>query len=82
MLLCVRTTIDLDEQLFRELKEEAARRGTTLRQLLHEYLRKAKAAPGRRTKYRFRWKTDPRGQIQPGVRLNDRESLFDLMEGR
>jgi len=81
MLLCVRTTIDLDEQLFRELKEEAARRGTTLRQLLHEYLRKAKAAPGRRTKYCFRWKTH-RGQVRPGVRLNDRESLFDLMDGR
>jgi hypothetical protein len=41
MLLCMRTTIDLDEPVFRQLKHEAARRGTTLRELVNEYLRKA-----------------------------------------
>lgn len=82
MLLCMRTTIDLDDQLFRQLKQTAARRGTTLRKLVNEYLRVALARPERRTRYRFRWRTDPPGRIQPGVRLNDRDSLFDLMDGR
>jgi len=82
MLLCMRTTIDLDDRLFRELKQEAARRGTTFRELVLEYLRRGKAVPARQRNYRFRWRTDPRGRIQPGVRLNDRESLFDLMDGR
>jgi hypothetical protein len=78
----MRTTIDLDDHLFRRLKQTAARRGTTLRELVNEYLRKALARPEKPTKYRFRWKTDPPGRIQPGVRLNDRDSLFDLMDGR
>lgn len=81
MLLCVRTTIDLDDQLFRDLKVEAARRGTTMRELIHEYVRRGKAAPARPRKYQFRWKTHP-GKLQPGVRLDDRESLLDLLDGR
>lgn len=81
MLLCMRTTVDLDNELFRKLKQEAARRGITLRELFHELLRTVLAAPKRRAKYEFRWKTH-RGQIQPGVRLDDRHSLWDLMDGR
>ncbi len=77
----MRTTIDLDDTLFRELKQEAARRGITLRELLRQFLRKELAAPKRPVNYRFHWKTH-RGHLQPGVRLDDRESLFDLMEGR
>ena len=34
-----------------------------------------------REKYRFKWTVSPRGRILPGVRLNDRDSLFDLMDG-
>ena len=81
MLLCMRTTIDLDEPLFRELKQEAVRRRTTLRKVVNECLRKGLSAPPRHGKYVFRWKTH-RGRIQPGVRLDDRDALFDLMDGR
>jgi len=82
MLLCMRTTIDLDDRLLRDLKRQAAERGTTLRELVNELLRSALNPHGPRPKYRFRWKVDPPGVIQPGVRLNDRQSLFDLMDGR
>ena len=82
MLLCMRTTIELDDPLFRQLKIEAARRGESLRKVVNECLRRGLAAPQKRKTYVFRWKTGPRGRIQPGVRLNDRESLFDLMDGR
>jgi len=81
MLLCMRTTIELDDPLFRELKIEATRRGKTLRQVVNECLRRGLAPPQRPKKYVFRWKTE-RGQLQPGVRLDDRDSLYDLMDGR
>lgn len=82
MFLCMRTTIELDDLLFRELKRQAAAKGMTLRQVVNELLRRTLDHPQQRTKYRFDWKVDPLGTIQPGVRLNDRESLFDLMDGR
>jgi hypothetical protein len=77
----MRTTIDLDEPLFRQLKQEAARRETTLRELVNEYLRKALAQAERKPKYRFDWKPHRGGRIMPGVRLDDRKSLWDLMDG-
>lgn len=80
MLLCMRTTIELDDPLFRQLKIEAARRGESLRKVVNDCLRQGLAAPRRRKKYVFRWKTE-RGQILPGVRLDDRNSLYDLMDG-
>ena len=82
MLLCMRTTIDLDDLLLSELKQEAARRGSTLRELVDDLLRQAMAAPEPKAKYHFNWKPHRGGRIQPGVRLDDRNSLFDLMDGR
>jgi hypothetical protein len=82
MLLCMRTTIEVDDPLFRHLKRQAAERGITLRALVNEALQRYLERPERPRKYRFDWKVQPRGSIQPGVRLNDRESLFDLMDGR
>jgi hypothetical protein len=82
MLICMRTTIDLDDRIFRELKRQAAEKGTTLRKIVDEKLRQSLGGPGHREKYKFKWKVGPRGKIMPGVRLNDRESLFDLMDGR
>ncbi len=78
----MRTTIDLDDPLFRELKQEAAKRGTTLRDLTNQLLRQALAGPVRGSKYQFKWKVDRGGSVMPGVRLDSRESLFDAMEDR
>lgn len=82
MFVCMRTTLEIDDRLFRDLKRQAAEKGITLRQLVNDLLRRALDRPTRQSKYRFDWKVDPPGAIQPGVRLNDRESLFDLMDGR
>lgn len=82
MIVCMRTTLELDDVLFRDLKREAAGRGVTLRSLVNELLQSALRHPKRSMAYRFNWKVDPPGSIQPGVRLNDRESLFELMDGR
>ncbi len=77
----MRTTIALDDDLLRRLKHEAAEQGRTLAAVVNDLLRRALAPPPRGKPYRFDWKTE-RGRLQPGVRLDDRESLFDVMEGR
>ncbi len=81
MLLCMRTTIEINDQLFRAAKRQAADRGTSLREVveaaLRQHLGKAKAA----APYRLRWQPES-GRLQPGVDLTDRNALFDLMDGR
>ncbi|CAN5867974.1 hypothetical protein BH20GEM1_BH20GEM1_15970 [soil metagenome] len=75
-----RTTLKLDEDLLRRLKEKAAREGRTLQSLANDLLRQGLAAP-RTSEYRLgllTWK----GELQPGADIFDRDTLFDLMEGR
>ena len=75
-----RTTLKLDEDLLRRLKEKAAREGRTLQSVANDLLRQGLAGP-ERSDYRLElltWKGEP----QPGVDLFDRDALFDLMEDR
>ncbi len=76
-----RTTLAIEEDLLRELKERAAREGRTLQALANELLRQAVARPERESAYRLElsgWKA----RTQPGVDLLDRDKHFDLMDGR
>lgn len=77
----VRTTVDLNDDLLRRAKQVAARRGLSLRQLLEEALRAYLQPRKARTGYRLSWRVEE-GRILPGVRLDDRDALFDLMDGR
>ena len=81
MFLCVRTTIDLNDELLREAKRRAADEGTTLRQLFERALRAHLSGRASRSGYRLRWRPE-KGRVQPGVQLDDRDALFDLMDGR
>jgi hypothetical protein len=51
----MRTTVDLPDPLFRELKATAARRGTSLKNVIRaaveEELRRTQQRPGRRLKF-------------------------------
>ena len=76
----VRTTVTLEDEIFRRLKRRAAEEGCAFKDLVNRLLRLALTPPGRRA-YRLRWKTE-RGKLQPGVNLDDRDALFDLMDGR
>lgn len=81
MLLCMRTTVDLSDELFRRAKRRAADEQTTLKAVVEAALR-AWLAPRRGGKgYRLQWRP-VRGKLQPGVDLDDRDALFDLMDGR
>lgn len=77
----MRTTVDINDVLIRLAKQRALEQGITLRAVietaLQSYLRQEK----QRQDYRLRWRTES-GRLRPGVRLDDREALFDWMEDR
>lgn len=75
-----RTTLTLDEHLFRQVKRKAAEEGRTLQAVVNDILRQALNSPPRRP-YRLQlrgWKATE----LPGVNILDRDSLFDLLNGR
>ncbi len=80
LLHMARTTLTIDDQLFRELKRKAAEEGRTFQSLANDCLRRSLQNP-RPERYKLRlrgWKATE----QPGVDLLDRDALFDLMDGR
>ena len=81
MFLCMRTTIQLDDQLLSEAKQYAAQTGRTLKAVLEDALREALArtnAP--RPQPCVPLKTFKGRGVQPGVDLDDTSSRRDLME--
>lgn len=75
-----RTTLKLDDVLLRRLKQRAAAEGRTLQDVANQLLRQALAAP-ERGPYTLEM-TGWEAAEQPGVDLLDRDTLFDLMDGR
>jgi len=80
MLLRMRTTMDITDELFRRAKKRAADDGVPLRNVVEAALRIYLSSRSRRAGYRLNWKTE-RGRLQPGVDLDDRDSLLERMEG-
>ena len=81
MLRRMRTTIDLNDELFRAVKRRAAEQRQTLREVVEAALRVYRGKPRPRTGYKLGWRPE-HGRLQPGVQLEDRDALWDLMEGR
>ena len=81
MLLCMRTTLEISDEIYRQLKRKAADEGATVRQLVENALRIYLGKPKVRKGYQLHWRPE-RGRILPGVRLDDRDTLFDIMDGR
>jgi Arc/MetJ family transcription regulator len=77
----MRTTLEISDELLRRAKRRAADEATTLRQVVEDALRRYLSARPAGRRYEFRWRTE-KGRILPGVRLDDRDALFDVMEGR
>ena len=77
----MRTTLDLNDEVFRLAKKQAADDGVPFRDVVESalcfYLGRKTGRPG----YQLHWKTE-KGRLQPGVDLDDRDSLFNIMEGR
>jgi hypothetical protein len=78
----MRSTVDLPDELFRRAKRRAADDGVTFRAVLETALRRyLDGVESPRKRYRLRWRTE-KGRLRPGVRLDDRAALFDLMGER
>jgi plasmid stability protein len=76
-----RTTLAIDDDLLKRIREKAVREGRTLQGVANDLLRQAlvQQRPKSKAKLTLRgWKAVE----QPGVDLLDRDKLFDLMDGR
>lgn len=79
MLICMRTTLQLDDELVVQAKISAARSGRTLSQVIEDALRQALASPAAPARQRASVPTSP-GRPRPGVNLDDNAGLLDLMD--
>ena len=81
MLLCMRTTLDIGDELRRRAKKRAADEGTSLSHVVEAALRLYLGTKAQGRPYRLRWHAE-NGRLLPGVRLDDRDALLNLMERR
>lgn len=78
----MRTTIRIDDELFKEAKRAAVESGRTLTEVVEDSLREtlARRQPSAERK-RIVLKTVGGNGVQPGVDLHNSAALLDLMEG-
>ena len=79
MIFHMRTTIVIDDDLFRELKKRAAEENRTLSQVTQETLRRGllrRQAASRPTRVRL----PSFAMGKPAVDLADRNQLFDILD--
>ncbi len=82
MLLCMRTTLNIDDELMRQIKQRAIDTGKPITRVIEDALRQSLAErPSSAKNYRFDWRPVS-GKLRPGVDLADRDALLELMEGR
>jgi len=83
MLLCMRTTLNLDDHLLKEAKRLAAERGTTLTAVMEDALRivvRRTSEPTPRRRVRLPTTGVPGEGFMPGVDISDNAALRDLMD--
>jgi hypothetical protein len=79
----MRTTIDIPDELMRNAKQRAADENTSLRVVVESALRQYLMRTARpEKKFRLKLTPHPKGRLLPGVVLEDRDLLYEIMEGR
>jgi hypothetical protein len=82
MPFCMRTTLNIQDDLMQRVKKRAAETGTTINELVEQALRAAVAGQAPRSnRYTFVGKPVP-GRTLPGIDLADRDSLYEVMKRR
>ena len=76
----MRTTVDTTDDLLRRAKQRAADERGPLREIFEAALRASLSGQPKAGGYKLRWTTEE-GALMPGVDLDDRVSLFDIMDG-
>ena len=83
MLFCMRTTLNLNDDLMTAVKTAAVQRGTTMTVIVEEALYDALARQGEGPQSAFELELPTvKGTLRPGVDLSDRDSLYEVMDGR
>jgi len=78
----MRTTLNIDDELMKRVKEKAARSGKTMTEIVEEALMREVAGVAEKpAQFKLHWVT-AEGPPAPGVDLSDRDSLYDSMERR
>lgn len=79
----MKTTVDIADRLLREAKREAARRGTTLKEVVETALREHLGQATTRTPFVLRDASVKGRGLQPGIEEGDWEAIRGLIyEGR
>ena len=79
----MRITLNLPDDLLREMRQRAARSGWSFTAVIEDALRESLARRGAQTAALApNLSTWGRGGLQPGVDLDDTAALFDVMEGQ
>lgn len=80
MLVCMRTTLNLDDGLVAAAKRTAAARGVTLTRVIEDALRsELTRSPADREPFTLELPVS-HGRRQPDVDIADRNALYDAME--
>lgn len=74
----MKTTLDLSDELYRQVKKRADDDDTSIKGIVEKALRLYLGGKIQ-GEYRFTWHPD-RGTLLPGIDLDDRDSLFNAME--
>lgn len=80
MLLCMRTTINLDDNLMSDLKRLAADSGCTLTSVIHDALRESLSRRQCARQGRVDLPVFHGTGLQPGVDISDSAAVLEIME--
>ena len=76
----MKTTLNLNDQVLRQAKGQAAQDGVTLTKFVEDALRDKLMTPHRRPPtFRLRMRT-VRGYAPPSVDISDRDALYDVID--
>ena len=76
----MRTTIRIDDALYREVKAIAARSGRTVAVVLEDAVRRGLDAGEQRTRQRYQVAPIGRGGLRPGVDLSRNAAVAEVLD--
>jgi predicted transcriptional regulator len=76
----MRTTIRIDDELYREVKAKAARSGRTVAAVLEDAVRRGLAPSERRAGAQYSVQATGAGGLQPGVDLSSNATVAEAMD--
>jgi plasmid stability protein len=76
----VRTTIRIDDELYREVKAKAARSGRTVAAVLEDAVRRGLNPSEHRAAHRYKIRPIGRGGLRSGVDLSSNAALAEVMD--